>query len=207
MKYTFGIVLRGEVRTLSIDVPRVPTSLSDLAELITTYGDAIHDALAPVDISIQLGNPNRQSQVCLPEICVYIPVRCPLNDPEPRCCKTLCGDNNFAVSASARFQVGERVTVSATLSVDFAGGGNINGIDLSNLLPPISREFSHTITSGDTATGSSLCDVIPAVGEWIRDFTIGGEICWTVLGIEGCITTPVWHLSSIIKCDSDTFVF
>ena len=236
--YTFDLVILGTARTLQIKLPTVPTSLSDLAELIAEYGDDIIRAIAPIDISVQLGDADRTAQLCGPSVCICGVERkscrrkltesgediTPVVDTPPlrfdehtpavylsdrrkllfcgiqftECCHQLCASSPIDFEVQARLHVAE-----SAASMDFDAKITFGGDSaLIGSWDGFSKEYSHSVVVG-YGSGTSLCDVVPSVGDFIRNHQLGGgEKCATVLGISGCVDMPSFRISSVIDCDS-----
>jgi hypothetical protein len=69
--YEFDVTIVGQAKTLRFKLPRIPTSIADLVELITLLASEIAASIAPFEMEVALGDPNWDAQICLPEVCWY----------------------------------------------------------------------------------------------------------------------------------------
>eukprot|EP00322_Chrysochromulina_rotalis_P013295 CAMPEP_0115837522 /NCGR_PEP_ID=MMETSP0287-20121206/5263_1 /TAXON_ID=412157 /ORGANISM="Chrysochromulina rotalis, Strain UIO044" /LENGTH=1712 /DNA_ID=CAMNT_0003291033 /DNA_START=37 /DNA_END=5176 /DNA_ORIENTATION=+ len=69
--YEFDVTIVGQPKTLKFKLPRLPTSIADLVELISFLASEIASSIAPFEMDVAFGDPNWDAQICLPEICWY----------------------------------------------------------------------------------------------------------------------------------------
>jgi hypothetical protein len=63
------ITFFGSDKTLKFTLPRLPTNIGDLVELMSTLLFDIAQSLAPLKYDIQIGDPDRAVHICLPKFC------------------------------------------------------------------------------------------------------------------------------------------
>lgn len=66
--YDFNVLLLGSNKLVSLKIPRLPTSLADVVEILSTLGSDITQIIAPLDFKIDI-DTSWSSRLCLPAVC------------------------------------------------------------------------------------------------------------------------------------------
>lgn len=116
------------------------------------------------------------------------------------CCLQICIPTPLSVQFNAQLTINNGVMqVSASLRIV---------LDVSVYIPGNWPSFDHTFSTTLTASygaGTSMCDIIPAFGDFVRNTGLGGgQECGEFFFVEQCKDLPSYTLADFIGCDRFT---